>query len=83
MDAGKCFDKLWLDEGIIDMWKSGMKARDCILIKRMNEKADVVIETPIGKTKEIQLENIVRQGTVSGPAICGATMDQVNNVGIK
>ena len=58
-----------------------MKTMDCIAIKRMNETAKAIIETPIGMTKEILLKDIVRQGTVSGPPICGATMDNINKIG--
>ena len=82
-DAEKCFDKLWLEDGIKDLWNSGMKTRDCVAIKKMNQTAKAIVETPIGKTKEIELKNIVRQGTVSGPPICGATMDCINKIGFN
>ena len=82
-DAVKCFDNLWLDDGIKDLWKCGMSVRDCISIRNMNRKAVAIVETPVGVTKEIVVEDIVRQGTVSGPAICGASMDQVNTIGYK
>ena len=80
-DAEKCFYKLWLEDGIKDLWTSGMKTRDCIAIKRMNETAKAMIETPIGMTEEILLKKLMRQGTVSGPPICGATMDNINDIG--
>ena len=60
-DAEKCFDKLWLEDGIKDLWTSGMKTRDYMAIKRMNETAKAIIETPIGMTEEILLKNLVRQ----------------------
>ena len=80
-DIEKCFDKLWLEDGIKDLWKIGMPARDCVSIKRLNELAEAVIETPIGRTNEIKLRNTVRQGTVYGPPICAAAMDNVNKIG--
>ena len=80
-DVEKCFDKLWLDDGITDLWKSGMKNRDCMAIKKLNEIAEAVVETPVGKTREITLKNTVRQGTVNGPSICAVSMDTVNKIG--
>ena len=80
-DVEKCFDKLWLEDGVKDMWKCGMNVRDCMLIKKLNEVAEATVETPIGTTKQIRLKDTVRQGTVYGPPICSASMDTINKVG--
>ena len=82
-DIEKCFDKIWLEDGLKDLWKSGMSARDCWALKKLNETAEAIIETPIGNTKKIVLKNTVKQGTVSGPRICAASMDTINSVGYK
>ena len=42
---------------------------------------NVIIRTPVGETKPLKLENVVRQGTIYGPEICGASMDKVNGIG--
>ena len=80
-DIEKCFDKIWLEDGLKDLWKSGMSARDCWALKKLNETAEAIVETPIGNTKKIILKNTVKQGTVSGPRICAAAMDTINTVG--
>ena len=80
-DVEKCFDKLWLEDGIKELWRNGMSARDCIALKKLNELAEATVKTPIGSTEEIILNNTVRQGTVNGPPICAATMDTVNSIG--
>merc|ERR1712072_258795 len=67
--------------GITDLWKCGMKAKDCMAIKKLNETAKAIVDTPVGITKEIILKNTVRQGTVNGPPICAASMDNVNTCG--
>ena len=33
-DVQKCFDKLWLNDGIIELWNCGMTVRDCIMTKK-------------------------------------------------
>ena len=80
-DAEKCFDKLWLKDGIYELWRCGTDVRDCVMVKRLNEKAEIVVKTPVGDTEPFYLNDIVRQGTVYGPQICIATMDKVNIVG--
>ena len=80
-DAEKCFDKLWLEDGIFELWRGGTDIRDCYMIKRLNESAKVVVRTPVGNTETIHLENIVRQGSVYGPPICTSSMDKINYMG--
>ena len=49
----------------------------------MNKYGKAVIETPVGKTEEIEIERSVKQGTVFGPKLCSITTDKVNKVGQK
>ena len=80
-DAEKCFDKLWLEDGINELWRLGTNVRDCIMIKRMNEVARIVVKTPLGPTRQITVRKIVKQGTVYGPQICISSMDKINLLG--
>ena len=80
-DAEKCFDKLWLEDGINELWRLGTNVRDCIMIKRMNQVARIVVKTPLGPTREFLVERIVKQGTVYGPQICIGSMDKINLLG--
>jgi hypothetical protein len=80
-DAEKCFDLLDLNDGVVELWRCGTDVRDCIMIKRLNERARIKVITPVGETDFFELENIVRQGTVYGPQICIAVMDRINFTG--
>ena len=80
-DAEKCFDKMWLEDAVIELWMQGTNIRDAVMIKKMNEEARIIIHTPVGDTEEIICENIVRQGTVYGPQLCGVSMARVNGIG--
>ena len=62
-----------------DMWMKGTDIRDCIMIKKMNMTAKAVIDTPVGHTREIKVNNTLKQGTVTGPDVCKVSMDYVNN----
>ncbi len=83
IDMEKCFDKIWLDDGIIELWKEGTDVKDAVVVKKMNETSIATVRTPVGETKAIELKNIVRQGTVSGPDICCASTGAVNRMGRK
>ena len=80
-DAEKCFDKLWLEDGINELWRVGTNIRDSVMIKRMNEMARIVVQTPLGPTRVLEVKRIVKQGTVYGPQICISSMDKVNLLG--
>ena len=81
IDMEKCFDLLWLEDGIIELWKDGTNIKDAVVIKKMNEESIAVVRTPVGETQPIRLNNIVRQGTVSGPDICCSSTGRVNQMG--
>ena len=80
-DAEKCFDQLWLQDGVHELWRCGVHIRDCMMIRKLNETARIVIKTPVGDCEEIEVKNIVKQGTVYGPPVCNATTDRINNIG--
>ena len=80
-DAEKCFDKLWLKDGIGELWRCGTDVRDCVMIKKLNERAEITVKTAVGDTEPFVLKDIVRQGSVYGPQICIASMDKINLMG--
>ena len=80
-DAEKCFDQLWLEDCLIDLHEAGMREREIHVLLEMNKTARMKISTPYGKTEEIHLEKIVKQGTVYGPQLCCASTDKINSVG--
>ena len=82
-DAEKCFDKLWLNDGIFELWRCGTDIRDCMMIRKLNARAEIKVRTSVGSTDPFIVEEIARQGTVYGPQICIASTDKVNIMGRK
>ena len=80
-DVRKCFDRLWLNDGIKDLWMCGVEPRDAIMIRNMNRSPRITIDTPVGTTREFDVTNIVKQGTVYAVDICGAVMACINQMG--
>ena len=47
----------------------------------MNKNVKATVRTPVGDTEEIELEEIVRQGTVGGNKLCIVSTDRINRMG--
>ena len=47
----------------------------------MNKRSIVTINTPFGETGNIEIEQIVKQGTTYGPVMYCATTARVNDIG--
>ena len=43
----------------------------------MNERAVFRVSTPAGLTKEVEVKEIVKQGTVFGPKLCCASTGKI------
>ena len=80
-DAVKCFDKLWLRDCLVEMYKGECLPQDIQMIYSMNRDTKIEIVTPSGTTKKIDVGEIVKQGTVLGPTLCCIETDQINKVG--
>ena len=54
----------------MDMKEAGMREREIQMLYSLNKKAEIKIQTPVGETKEIEVKELVKQGTVLGPLLC-------------
>ena len=79
-DAVKCFDKLWLKDCLIELKTLGYKHNDLKILYEMNKRSIVTINTPFGETGNIEIEEIVKQGTTYGPVMCCAATTRVNDI---
>ena len=79
-DLEKCFDKLWLRDCIKELVEAGMPIGEALYIYMMNKKVKATVETPVGRTKEFELKEIVRQGTVCAVDLCCVSTDRINKL---
>ena len=79
-DAEKCFDKLWLQDCLIDLYQIGMRAKEISLIYKMNKNIQVVIDTPVGRTEVFNTEDVVKQGTIFASQLCCSSTGKVNSL---
>ena len=80
-DAVKCFDKLWLKDCLLEMYKLGYDPNTLKILYEMNKETDIIIRTPVGNTDNIQVKEVVKQGTIFGPIMCCAETSTVNSIG--
>jgi hypothetical protein len=76
-DVDKCFDSLWLEECINDIYDAGLQNDKLNLLYNMNQNAFVAIKTPYGITDRIVMKKIVMQGSLLGSLLCTATLDKL------
>ena len=69
-DAYKYFDRLWLKDSLIELWKAGMRERKVLMIYKMNESAKITIEKPAGDINEIGVHEIVRNSIWTQVVLC-------------
>ena len=67
-DLSQCFDSMWYQETMNDMWES-MDTRDdkFALISELNREVDIVVKTPQGDSEMFTVDKIEQQGTVLAP----------------
>ena len=76
-DYKQCFDSLWLEESMNDIFSGGVNDDKFAVLHNMNTHVKVAIKTPIGKTDCGIIENSIIQGNVFGAMICGKQIDEI------
>lgn len=82
-DVTKCFDKLWLQKVLNDVYETGIHDSTINLLYEENAKNYISIRTPFGKTKQFEIDEIVMQGSVWGPIECTASMDKLGEIAYR
>ena len=77
LDYRQCFDSMWLDETINDLYEAGLTGRNLALIYEANKVNKVSVMTPNGPTSREEINKIVMQGEVLGPIECSVTVDTI------
>ena len=75
LDYRQCFDSMWMEECINDLWEAGIQDDHLALIYKINEEVDVAVKTPFGLTSRKQIGSIIMQGEVYGPLCCLVQVD--------
>ena len=74
-DYKQCFDSLWLEECLNDMYEGGFRNDELNLLYSANNIVKVAVRTPVGKTSTEDIYNAVIQGDVFGPILCSKQVE--------
>ena len=76
-DIEKCFDTLWLQECINDMFETGFNNDKLPLLFHENQHANIAVKTSAGMSNRVSISNIIMQGTVFGSLCCTTSIDKL------
>ena len=74
-DVRQCFDALWTEKVIVDLYKNGVKDNHLNLIHNASANVNIAVKTPVGITTRRNIKNIIIQGETYSSIICTSTMD--------
>ena len=63
-DYKQCFDTLWMEECLNDIYESGVKDDKLALLYNINNKVNIAVKTPVGKSKRENIYKAITQGDV-------------------
>ena len=78
-DIKQCFDSIWLEEAVNDLYNSGINSRNLNLLYEGNKATEMLVETKFGQSKRTRLNRIVMQGSVTGGIFCSNQLSKICN----
>ena len=74
-DYKQCFDGLWLQECLNDVYSAGIKDDKFALLYNINRSVNVAVKTPVGITSRSTIYNAITQGDVFSAMFCSKQVD--------
>ena len=78
-DLKKAFDKMILKNVMEDLWQSNVRGRIWRNIFIINQSTDIIIKTPYGETEKVNVQQILKQGSVLASTLAALHTDSSNN----
>ena len=79
-DIEKCFDALWVEECVNDLYENGFQNDKLPLLFKENQNAMIAVKTPTGLSERISIQNLIMQGTVWSSLCCTVTMEKLGKL---
>ena len=77
VDVRQCFDSLWPEESLNDLFQYGIQD-DCLpLLYNGCSDIKIKVKTPVGLTQEAKIDLTVMQGDVWGSPACSVSVDSI------
>ena len=82
-DYKQCFDSLWLQECMNNLYSAGLNDDKFALLYNANTLVNIAVKTPVGKTERKSIQNVITQGDVFSPMFCSKTVDTISKECLK
>ena len=82
-DYKQCFDSLWLEECMNDVYSGGIQDDKFAVLYNINTHVNVAVKTPVGKTDRRGILNSIIQGDVFGPMFCSKQIDEIGKESLE
>ena len=82
-DVMKCFDEMWYEETLNDLWDVKIQDDKFALISKLDEKCQIVVKTPCGVTEMFEVQRVILQGSLFGPIKCSVQMDTLGKESLR
>ena len=80
IDLVKAFDKMMLKNVMIDLWNAGVRGRIWRNIYTINKEAFIKVKTPMGPTRDAEIGETLKQGSVLASTLAALHTDGVNRL---
>ena len=77
LDYKQCFDSLWVQECMNDLYSAGLNDDKFSLLYNVNSIVNIAVKTPVGRTERKNISNVITQGDVFSAMFCGKTVDTI------
>jgi hypothetical protein len=78
LDIKQCFDGLWSEDCLSDIFRYGVQDSTINLLDDASKNIQISVKTPVGKTDRALVQSrLVLQGDVWGPTFCATTIDTI------
>ena len=82
-DAVKGFDKLQLKDCLIEIKELGYSSNGIKILYEMYKKTEIKIEKPFGEISSMEIQEVLKQGSIYGPIIRCTTTSKVSDISEK
>ena len=79
-DIKKCFDKMVLKEAMKELWMKGIQGKHWRLIYKLNSNNTLIPITELGECEPINVQEMIKQGSVLGAVISAITIDSLTRM---
>ena len=75
LDYASCFDSMWQEEVTNDLFDAGIQNDKLALLYDINRTNNIAVQTPVGQSKRVKVNNIICQGDPWGSIECSLMVD--------